>query len=147
MYKLVKTNIGAPGRAARPGLSLYRLPGDGAERLLCKAEVDALHLEQPIVLLDQGVLRLDQDALQRRLVEIFKCGKRWQAPNELWNQTVFQQVLRLDLAEDLASIAVLGSRHFGAEANRGRTPARRIDLLEAAKRAAAHEQDVGGIDL
>jgi Transcriptional regulatory protein, C terminal len=66
-------------QAARPGLTLYRLPGDGAERLLCKAEVDALHLEQPMVLLDQGVLGLDQDALKRRLVEIFECGKHWQA--------------------------------------------------------------------
>ena len=97
-------------QAARPGLAFDRLAGDGAQRLLGKAEVDALHLEQPMVLLDQRVLRLDQDALERRLVEVFEGGKHRQAPDELRDQAVLQQVLRLDLAEDLARLAVLRRR-------------------------------------
>jgi hypothetical protein len=38
-----------------PVLRSMALRGDGAQRLLGKAEVDALHLEQPMILLDQGV--------------------------------------------------------------------------------------------
>src|SRR5260370_25725481 len=40
-----------------------------------------------------------------------------------------------------------GARTFGAEANRGRSPARGDDLLEPIEGASAHEQDVGGVDL
>jgi hypothetical protein len=36
--------------------------------------IETVHLEQPLVLLDQGVLRLGEDALERRLVEIFEGG-------------------------------------------------------------------------
>src|SRR5580700_1110358 len=42
-------------QAARPGLALHRLAGDGAQRILGEAQFDVLHLEQPPVLLDQGV--------------------------------------------------------------------------------------------
>ena len=41
-------------RKPRAPVSLDRLASDGAERLLGEAEVDALHLEQPLVLLDPG---------------------------------------------------------------------------------------------
>src|SRR5215471_18227532 len=42
----------------------------------------------------------------------------------------FQEVLRLDLAENFARLAILRRQHLGAEADGGRPPARRDDLLE-----------------
>ena len=50
-------------QAARSGLAVDRLAGDGAERFLGQSEIDAFHLEQPLILLDQRVLRLPEDAL------------------------------------------------------------------------------------
>src|ERR1700681_2883016 len=81
-------------QAARPGLALDGLAGNGAQRLLGKGEVYALHLEQSMVLFDQRVLGLDQDALERRLVEVFERGEHWKAPNELRDQAILQQILR-----------------------------------------------------
>src|SRR5262249_20906664 len=50
-------------------------------------------------------------------------------------------------SENFASLAVLRRQDLGAEANRGRSPARGDDLLEPIEGASAHEQDVGGVDL
>ena len=103
---------------ARAGLALDRLARDGAERLLGQRQVDVLHLEQPLVLLYQGVLRLGEDALERRLVEVLERRDHRQAADEFRDQAVAQQILRLDLAEDLALLAVLGRHDLGAEADR-----------------------------
>src|SRR4029077_1273850 len=50
--------------SARAGLAFDRLAGNRAERLLGERQVDVLHLEQPLVLFYQSVLRLGQDLLQ-----------------------------------------------------------------------------------
>src|SRR6516225_6119070 len=63
------------------------------------------------------------------------------------DQAIFQQVLRLDLAENFASLAVLRRQDLGAKANRGRSPARGDDLLEPIEGTSAHEQDVSRVDL
>src|SRR5581483_11705363 len=93
-------------QAARPGLAFDRLAGDGAERLFRQGQVHALHLEQPLVLFYQGVLRLREDLLQRRLIEILQSGDHRQAADEFGDQTILEQVLRLDLAEDFAGAAI-----------------------------------------
>src|SRR5947207_5307022 len=58
-------------------------------------------------------------SLREGLVEILERGNDRQAANELGDQAVFQQVLRLDLAEDFAGLAVLRPQDLGAEADRG----------------------------
>jgi hypothetical protein len=88
------------------------LAGDGAERLLGKAEVDALHLEQPLGLLDQGILRLKQNGLERRLVEIAEGGDHRQAPNEFRDQAVLQ--------------AARGFGRHGSDIRRSSCPIRKI---------------------
>src|SRR6266567_8446900 len=70
---------------ARASLALHRLLGDSPECLVGKGEIDALHLEQPLVLFDQGVLGLGQDAFERSLVEVLEsvagaCGRPAGAP-------------------------------------------------------------------
>src|SRR5262249_45496092 len=74
-------------------------------------------------------------------------GNDRQAADELGNQTVFQEVLRFDLAKDFARLAILRRQNLGAEADGGRPPARRDDLLQPIEGAAADEQNVGGVDL
>src|ERR1700730_17942891 len=134
-------------RSAGAGLAFYRLAGNGAERLLGEAEVDALHLEKTLVLLDQCILRFEQNALERRFVEVLERRSHRQTTDEFRDQAVFQKVLRLDFAEDLAGLAVLGGHHLGAESDRGRAATGRDDLFKPGERAAANEQNIGGVDL
>ena len=61
-------------RPRAPGLALDRLAGDRATRLVGEGQVDVLHLEQPLVLFNQRVLRIGEDLLQRGLVEVFQPG-------------------------------------------------------------------------
>jgi len=51
-----------------------------APRLFGERQVDRLHLEQPLVLFYQRVLRLGEDLLQRGLVEVFQGRDHRQAP-------------------------------------------------------------------
>ena len=76
------------------------------QRVLVEGELDVLHLEQPLILLDQRVLRLGQDLDQRRLVEVFQRRQNRQAADEFRDQAEFQQIFGLDLAEDVAGAAV-----------------------------------------
>ena len=48
-------------QAAGAGAAQDRLVGDRLERVLGELELDAVELEQPLVLLDQRVARLGQD--------------------------------------------------------------------------------------
>jgi len=47
-------------RPAGTGAAVDRLIGDRFQRVLGELELDTVHLEQPVVLLDQRVLRLGQ---------------------------------------------------------------------------------------
>src|SRR5207247_2705716 len=134
-------------QSARPGLAVDGLAGNGAKRLLRQREIDRFHLEQPLVLLHQRVLGLGENELEGGLVEVLERRHDRQSTDEFGDQAIFQEVLRLDLTEDFAGLAVLRRQHLGAEADRGRSPARRDDLLEPIEGASAHEQNVSGVDL
>ncbi len=91
--------------------------GDGAECFLRHSEINPLHLEQPLILLHQCVLGLGQDELERGLVEILKRRYDRKAADEFRDQAVLEQVFRLDVAEDLALLSILGGDDLGAEAD------------------------------
>src|SRR5262249_34302552 len=124
-------------QAARAGLADDRLAGNGAERFLRQRETDALHLEQPLILLYQRVLGLGEDELERGLVEIIERGHDREPSDEFGDQAVLQQILRRDLAEDLAGAAGFRRDDLSAETDRARAAARRDDLLEPVEGAAA----------
>src|SRR5712664_3587412 len=134
-------------QAACAGLALDRLAGNRAKRLVGKRQLDVLHLEQPLILLHQRVLRIGQDLLQRSLVEILQRGDHREAADEFGDQAVLQEILRFDVAEDFAGTAIFRRQHLGGEADRGRTSARGDDLLQPRKGAAADEQNIRGVDL
>src|SRR5262249_27451489 len=132
---------------ARPGLAVDSLASDGAECFLRHGKIDPLHLEQLPILLEQRVLGLGQDALERGLVEVLKRCYDRKAADEFRDQAVLEQVLRLDVSEDLALLSILGRDDLGAKADRTRSAAPRNDLLEAGEGAATDKQDVGSVDL
>src|SRR6266852_5634378 len=134
-------------QAARAGLALDRLAGDRAKRLVGEGQLDVLHLEQPLILLHQRVLRIGQNLLERSFVEILQRGDHRQAADELRDQAVLQEILGLDVTEDFAGTAVFRRQHLGRETDRGRAPTRGDDLLQAGERTTADEQNICGVDL
>ena len=112
----------------RPRAPVWRsiaLRATDDERLVLEGELDVLHLEQPLILLDQRVLGLGEDPLQRVLVEILERRDDRQTADEFGDEAEFQQIFRLHLAEDVAGAALVGRLHGGAEADRGVAAARR----------------------
>src|SRR6516225_10001499 len=131
----------------RAGFAVDGLARNGAKRLFRQRKVNRFHLEQPLVLFYQRVLRLCEDELQRSFVEVLQRGYHGKASDELGDQPIFQQVFGFDVPKYLAGLAILGRHHLGAKPDGGRAPARGYDLLEPREGASAHEQDVCGVDL
>src|SRR6202051_1026839 len=122
----VKQNAFENGaRAARAGLAFDRLAGNRTKPFVGEGQLDVLHLEQPLILLHQRVLRIGQELLQRSLVEILQRRDHGQAADELRNQAVLQQILGLDVAEDLAGTAIFRRQNLRRETDRGRATGRR----------------------
>ncbi len=135
-------------QAARAGLALHGLARHGPQRLVPELELRAFHLEQLAVLLGERVLRLGQDRHQRRLVELIERRHHRQAADEFRNQAELDQILGLDVVEHVLAVRLgVGAAHLGGEADAALLRAVQDDLLEPRERAAADEQDIGGVDL
>src|SRR5204863_3542480 len=70
-----------------------------------------------------------------------------QPPDELGNESVLDQVLRLELLERGADVTAAQRLHVGLEAERFLADAPLDPLVEADERAATDEQDVRRVDL
>src|SRR5690606_33337419 len=93
------------------------------------------------------VLRLGQNLDERGLVEVLERGDHRQAADELGDEAKLEQVLRLDLAEEVAGATIIWRCNRGAETDRGLAATIRDDLLQAGEGTAAADQDVGRVDL
>lgn len=103
---------------AGAGLALDGLLGDGAQRVLSELELDVVHGEQLLVLLDWGVLRLGQDAQQGVLVERLERADDGQAADDLGDDAVLHEVFRADLVDELVEGRLLAlARDLSAEAD------------------------------
>ena len=102
-------------QAAGTGAAQERLVGDRRDGLVVELELDAVDLEHALVLLDQGVPGLGEDAHERVLVELGDRGDDGQAADELGDQAVLLQVLGTDLGEQVALVVRVQQR--GAEAD------------------------------
>ena len=70
-----------------------------AQRSLVEAQLHFLELEELGVLLGERVFRLFENADERVFVERFQRHHYGQTTNELGDQPITQQVVRLDLGE------------------------------------------------
>ena len=110
----------------------------GLERVVGELQLDAVELEEPLVLLDQRVARLGEDAHQRLPVEVAHAGDDRQPADELGDHAELQQVLghaRRRRRRRSSRSALECS--VGAEADALRADAGLDDLLQAGERAAA----------
>ena len=91
-----------------------------------------------------GSIRICTSAFSSRSVKVATTGSR---PTNSGIRPNFKQIVGLDLAQELAGLALVRPVDLGAEAHRARAPARPDDPLEPVERTAADEQDVGRVDL
>ena len=109
-------------------------------------ELDRVVVEEALVLLDERVLRLEQDADQILLVERVDGRHDGEAADELGDEPVGDQVLGHHLREEILRRAVLARAELGAEADRVSADAALDDLVEVGERPTADEQDVRRVD-
>src|SRR5262249_55934691 len=104
-------------QAPRANFALESQLGDGVEGVVRKSEADILKFEQPLVLLQQRVLGLGENANQRGLVQVVHHTCNGQTANKLGYQSVTNQIARLHLFQQFG-VALLrsGSDRVGVEA-------------------------------
>src|SRR6185369_4464679 len=91
--------------------------------------------------------RLRQDLDERGAVEFVQGADDRQAADELGNEPVPNEVLRLELFERGADVATAQRLHVCLEAERLLANAPLDGLVEADERAAADEENVARVDL
>ena len=134
-----------------PTLQGQCFAGDRADGILGEVQPYVLVFEKPLILLDDGVARLGQDLNQGTLIQLIEHAHDWETADKLRDQPVFDQVLRLGLAQQLGVTMRTGRglirlRIRGLEAESLFADAASYHTLEPYKCAAADEQDVGGVD-
>ena len=94
-------------RPRAPDLTLQRHCRDGIERVVGETQPHVFVFEEALVLLDDRVLRLGQNLHQSGLVQILERGHHWQTADELRNEAVFDQIVRLQMPQhiDIAPVA------------------------------------------
>src|SRR5688572_19695081 len=130
----------------RAGLALRRACSCRLQGLLRELQLHFVQREELLVLLDDRVLGLGEDAHEIHLVERHERDDDRETADELGDKAIFQEIVGHDLLEDGAGLlGVVAER--GAEAHGLLTDARLDDLLEALEGAADDEQDVRRVDL
>src|ERR1700704_1235592 len=88
-------------QSARTSASKKRQLRYGIERAFLENELHVVEREELLILLHQRVLRLGEDADDVLLVEVMQGHDDRQAADELGDEPVLQEVLRLHLLEGL----------------------------------------------
>src|SRR5690242_20250621 len=137
---------GAQAPSAR--LPRQRLLRDGLQSLRPHFQIHSFHAEEPLILLDEGVLGLRENLDQRLLVEFLQRRHHGQTPDELGNKPILYEVFRLDGLEHFADVlGALEAPHVGRESDAALLGAATDDLLQAVEGPSADEEDVRRVHL
>src|SRR5262249_37962563 len=101
---------------------------------------------EALVLARERVLRLPQNLRQRVDRELVARDDDRQAPHELGDHAVFDEILGARLRAQRV-LVVVGGADGGAEAEAALPDATADDVLDPVERAGADEEDVGRVDL
>src|SRR5919109_270365 len=122
-----------------------------AQSIFAEFQADVLELEQPLILLDDGVLGTSQDVNQRRLIQLFEHPDHRHAADELRDQAKLDQVLRLHVSHQFGLLLLNRSCHrlgfFLARLETQRLPSGTPpdNLVQPYEGATANKEDVGGV--
>src|SRR5579875_171739 len=134
---------------ACPKLALNRLLCDRPQRTLGESQFDILIFEQPLVLANKSILRLGQNFNQRLLIQVAQDADYGQSSHKLRNQSVANQIDRLDLFQQL-DIAASGQGLLGffgnVEPQGLLSDAPFDDFFEADERPTADEKNIRRIN-
>src|SRR5581483_10149140 len=102
--------------AASAGLALERLVRYLPQRVVGEDELDVVVAEEPLVLLDERVLRLGEDLDEVLAPQLVHGGDDRQASDELGYEAEVEEILRHHLREELRRLDRVLRAHLGAEA-------------------------------
>ena len=124
---------------------LYRLVYDKLEHSGADNEFYPIHLEQFLVLPDDGILGLGEDAQQGIAVEGFQIGEDGQSADDLRDESVTAQVLR---CHEMQQLVAVGLAHVvaGTESHDVGIESLCNLALDALEGATADEQDILSVD-
>jgi len=128
----------------RPRLVCHGPLGGRLQSIVGEDQLHAVQGEEPLVLLDDGVPGLRQDADQHLLVQGVHADHHRQAPHELGDQAVLQQVVGDDQAEQLRRGEFLLLPFLAPLEAQGAPLHHPLghDLVQALEGAPADEEDV-----
>lgn len=133
--------------AAGTGIALDGLAGDSVDGSVFDDELYAVHGQQLLVLLDEGILRFGQDLDKGFFLQRVEGDDDGEAADEFGDEAEFQEVFRLDLLEKLVHVFVFCFLDISAEAHHAFGETAVDDLIKAGESTAADEEDVAGVDL
>ena len=90
---------------AQPACAHLTIQGfyrDRADSAIGKAQVHTFVIEEPLVLLENGITRFAQDFDECRLIQFVENTDDWQTSYKFGDEAELDQVLRLCLAEQLS---------------------------------------------
>jgi hypothetical protein len=73
---------------------------DSGDRFIGEFKFNAVELEHALVLLDESVAGLQQNAGQRRVVEFIDYAYHWETANEFGDKTIFLEIFWQDFGEE-----------------------------------------------
>src|SRR3954469_5661179 len=132
--------------AARAGLALERAVGDLPHRVIGEDELYPVVAEEALVLLDERVLGLLENLDEVFTPQLVHRGDDREPADELRDQAEVEEVFRHHLGEQLRGFDVVLRADVGAEPEGVLADTPRDDLVDPGERAAADEEDVGGVD-
>ena len=113
---------------------------------LVKLELNIIEGHESLILLDDGVMRLDENIEEHLLVESLHRAQDGQTTEELRNETVLLEVFDLDALENVTVLVVVLA-HGGAKAHaRALVEALLDDVVQTGEGATADEENVARVD-
>ena len=116
----------------------------GVTSFFLNHQIDMVHREQLLELFHQGVLRLDEDAFQRFLVQGVEMGYDGQTPHDFGDKAVFLQVGRREVLQHI--VLVEGLVASSAIADDVGALACGDEAFDAIKGPAGDEEDIFCVD-
>src|SRR5271157_1629867 len=133
-------------KAPRARLALDRLPGNAIDGAFLELQLHVVELEGGLVLLQNGVVRFGDDAAQRQVVQLFKGDHDGKPAHELGNETVADEIVRLQLGIQGQEVLLTGALGVRAETHGVRDRPLFHDAVEADEGSSADEEDVRRVD-
>ena len=117
----------------------HGLPGDRPQRAIAHDELHPIHLEDFLVLTDEGVAGLHQDRHQVGFGQRLDRHNDRETADELGDEPIAQEILGHDLPKQFAHPLLALRLDLRPKSDAGDPGARLDDPLETVKRPAADE--------